>query len=209
MRPMSLRGGAARAVLDHGLDFLFDVIVEVQTVDVRLPEVIEDDVRILVDRSAHGNELVRDEVQERRFSAAVRADDADAVPLENFRGEVFDEFGTVREMEGEILDLHHSLRGKMCFFEYKVEIPLVLDAFRFSHACDRLDFGLHHRGFARFVAELVDDAFQLLAFLVFVRLGAHCDFLFGGDRFEEFCDGALDFADLFAVDADDMRRRCP
>lgn len=196
---------AAFRTLDSRLDFLFDGVFEVQTVDVCLPEVIHEDVR--VERNAPGDrrKFVCDEVQERRFAASVRPDDRDAVALEKFDGQVLDKGRSAVEVKVQILDLEHPFPGERRFVERKFQVALVFEPCRFAETFDRLDFGLDHRGLARLEAESVDDAFELFALVRIVFLGAQGDFFFGANRLLELCYRTLDFSELFPVNPHDMR----
>ena len=156
-----------------------------------------------------------DQVQERRFTAAVRAYDCDAVALEYFHREVGDELRThslrravivtVGVCEMQSLDLEHSLAGETRFGKAEIQVPFVREALTGRKLCRRLDFGLHHGGLRCLVTEAFDDAFELFFFALLVFLRAHRHFFFFGDGLAELFDGTLHLAHLVAVNADRMR----
>ena len=146
-------------------------------------------------------QLFGNQVQKRRFTAAVRTDDCDAVALENFHGEVGDQFRAFAISKVQFLDLQHALAGESCFGEAKVEVPFVGEAFASGKLCRGLNLGLHHGGLCGLVAESFDDLFQLGLLFCLVFLCALGDFFFFGNRLAELFYGAFDLAHLVAVNA--------
>ena len=135
----------------------------------------------MADFARGGLQFLRNQVQERRFTAAVRADNRDAVALENFHREVGDEFRPAIVGERKSLDLQHALAEEFRLGKAEFEVPFVREAFAVREFRHRLDLGLHHRGLRGLVAETLDDLLELFLLLRLVFLRALRDFLFFGN----------------------------
>ena len=137
------RTALLRHIRNRRCNFFFDRIFKIQAVDIRLTKVIYLEVRVVIDCTLGRFKFFRNQVQERRFTTTVWADNRNAVTLEHFHLEVRNQLRTVAVFvlvrKREPMNLEHALAREFCILEIEIQVAFVREALTRCKLCRSLN----------------------------------------------------------------------